>query len=65
MSDVLHGPSAESAAGAGALAAAGAGTAARAATGRAPVRVATVALNGRAFTKATGSARAQAVAVGI
>lgn len=76
MSDVLDGPSAGSAggplgrrtflaaAGAGALAAAGAGTAARAATGRPPVRVATVVLNGRVFTATTGTARAQAVAVG-
>ncbi|MGW0846737.1 amidohydrolase [Streptomyces sp. NPDC002787] len=76
MSDVFDGPSAGdaggplqrrtflAAAGAGALAVAGAGTAARAATGRPPVRVATVVLNGRVFTATTGSARAQAVAVG-
>ena len=72
MSDVFDGTSAApahgprrrtflAAAGAGALTVAGAGTAARAATGRAPVRVATVVLNGRVFTEANGSTRAQAV----
>ncbi|MFF7266761.1 amidohydrolase family protein [Streptomyces sp. NPDC008159] len=76
MSGVLEGRSAGSAggplrrraflgaAGAGALAVAGAGSAARATAGRAPVRVATVVLNGRVFTGTTGGARARAVAVG-
>lgn len=76
MSDVLGGTSAGpadgplhrrtflAAAGASALAVAAAAPAARAAAGRFPVRVATVVLNGRVFTAAEGTARAQAVAVG-
>ncbi|MFF4503401.1 hypothetical protein [Streptomyces sp. NPDC001401] len=60
----LHRRTFLAAAGAGALAVAAAGTAAQAATGRHPVRVSTVILNGRVFTAAHGSARAQAVAVG-
>ncbi|KOV80471.1 amidohydrolase [Streptomyces sp. NRRL WC-3618] len=60
----LHRRTFLAAAGAGALTVAGAGTAAQASTGSAPVRVATVVLNGRVFTGAWGDTPAQAVAVG-
>ena len=60
----LHRRTFLAAAGAGALTVAGAGTAAQASTGSAPVRVATVVLNGRVFTGAQGGTPAQAVAVG-